>query len=371
MKLFILATLCGVLFSIACKSKKSDASVTINTPDNDFTEQFATLALPINLADTSLDRILTKEKALKIVGKNYFPDSLIQSYFEKGEKISYYSIGKAQNEDQEVYIVMKAIGATKKGVFLLCYDNTLKYKDGRLICKTDADSKTSYRAVITKNFDIKIIKSELVENSDAILTETSLAYNNAGFLGTVVTNDSDDEMDLQNPIDTLKQTRKYTGDYYADKKNFVSLRDGKDSGELIFFYHFEKNKDDCSGEIKDRILMTGPNTAIFMHDGDPCVMNIQFTASQLILKEDHGCGNKRPLDCTIDGNFTRKTGKNKVDKKVAPLPAATTDPSSVNTTPKKPKTTVPLKKPVTKPVKPTDIKPNPPKKAPVKQTEIQ
>jgi hypothetical protein len=366
MRLILFVVLLGTLLFSGCGgSKKSTPVVTVN---NEFTNQFPDIEVPISIADTSLDKALGSVKPLKISGSKYFPDSLVQSFFGKGEKITLYPIGKVQNEDQEIYVLMKGIGINKKAAFILCYDNQLHYKDGALICKTDGDAKTSYRAMITKNFDIKILKSELVPNGEPILTESYLAYNNAGFLGEVVTNDSDDELDLTNPIDTLPQTKKYSGDYFLDKKNFVSLRDSKDSGELIFFYHYEKAKQDCSGEIKDKIHLTGNATAAYMRDGDPCVMNIQFNGNQLILKEDHGCGNKRPMDCTLDGVFVKRLVKPASKKTDTKTPAAK---PGTNTKPlpgtKVPVTNKPVPKPLPKPAPKTVT----PKKPPVKQPEIQ
>jgi hypothetical protein len=363
--LLLLATVACTLF-YSCGSKEKEKGSVQTLVDNEFTEQFSELKLSIIVADTTLDKLVSKEKTLKLFAKKYFPDSLIQTYFDRSEKVTFFPIGKAQNEDQEIYIVIKATSGTKRAAFLLVYDNQLVYKDGILICKTDADSKTTYSSIIDKTFDITIRKSETVIGGDPILTETFLAYNTVGKLGKVVTNDSEDDIDLTNPIDTLPQTKKFTGDYYIDKKNFISLRDSKDSGELVFFYHFEKEKNDCNGEIKDQILFTGPNTAAYMHDGEPCVMNLQFTGTQLILKEDHGCGNKRPLDCTLDGNFTKKASKPKDPKKADKKPVdpkvklepVQVDPKNTVKPPVKPKPK-PKPKPITTP------------KAPVVNNDIQ
>ncbi len=79
-----------------------------------------------------------------------------------------------------------------------------------------------------------------------------------------------------NPIDTLKKTFQYTGDYAKDKTNFISIRDGNITGRYIFFIHFEKSKDDCTGELKGTMIMVSANKAVFQQSGDPCVIDFTF-----------------------------------------------------------------------------------------------
>lgn len=371
--LFILLILSIVLFSCSDKEKEGNDN-TLNI-ENDFTQQFAQLTLKFAVADTGLDKNIGKEKPLKIFGKKYFPDTLIYKYFEKGSKINYYPIGKTQNEDQEIYIVMKAISGNRKAAYVLVYDNQLNYKDGAMICQTDGDNKTTYLATIDKYFNIMIRRTDFVQGGEPNLTEVYLGYNNSGKFGALVTNDTDQEVALQNPIDTLPQTKKFTGDYYLDSKNLISLRDAKDSGELVFFYHYEKDKTDCSGEIKEKIKMTGNNTAVFMKDGDPCVMNVIFENNKLTLTEESGCGNKKnSLNCSLNGTFIKAAkkiskpsttttttvtplgAKPATTVKTATLPAATAKPGD--------------KKPV-KPVAKPSVSPTNTKKIPLKQPDIQ
>ncbi len=369
--LLIVFTSLTLLFSCGGKNNKdANKSVTI---ENEFTNQFSIISLPINISDKELEAPVLKEKQIKTFGKKFFPDSLTQSFFSPGEKINFYSIGKTQNEDQEVYILLKAISGDKKAAFLLCFDNQLNYKDGALLCKTDLDSKTSYLATIKKDLNILIRKTETVKDGEPILTESNLAYNNAGYLREVVTNFTDEDLDLTNPIDTFPQKRKFTGDYYIDNKNFVSIRDSKDSGELMFFYHYEKEKNDCNGEIKSTIKITGANSATFLQDGDPCVINFQFSNSQVLLKEDHGCGNKRPLDCTLNGVFNKKTKNGVAIKKDKPLILPKIDPATlepidptkkgnkIKTKSFKPRTNSrPATSPTNKPVTPKKVTPKQP-----------
>jgi hypothetical protein len=300
--LLVTAFLCGCGSK---KEKKGAAVVAETVSDNDFTNQFLPITLKYIVADTSLDRMNKDEKPLAISGKTFFPDSLIQGFFGTGAKVKYYPVGKAQNGDNELYVLMKAVSPEKKCILLLCYDNALAYKDGLVLCQADADPHTFFSGSIDNSYNIKVVREERTSPEDVTITDHTMAYNN-GRLMMVVNNDPEQQLTVVNPIDTLPQTRKFSGDYGTDKDNFISIRDGKDSSGFIFFYHFNKAGGDCGGEIKGKGDFTGATTARFMQDGDPCVINFTFTGSQITVKEDHGCGNYRGLDCKLDVVYTKK-----------------------------------------------------------------
>ena len=112
--------------------------------------------------------------------------------------------------------------------------------------------------------------------------------------------------DVINPIDTFPRKLKLAGDYGKDKKNFISIRDGRTANQLLVFMHLDKNKSSCTGELKGDILLTSPTTAIYRQGGDPCVMTLRFTSSSVTVKEDEGCASHRGQDCVFDGTFLRK-----------------------------------------------------------------
>jgi hypothetical protein len=343
--LFLLAIL-----TMHCGSKKDPAPKTTEgttTTGNDFTAQFPALALRYYIADTLLLPVGKQEKPMMITGMPHFPDSLLAGIFEKGEKPRFYALGQTSNNEKETYLVMKAVAGNKAAAFLLCYDSS-RYKDGVLLCKTDDDPKTNQSAVIDKSFNIMIHAEQKGSGAALQISDRSLIYNNLGFLMEAVNNDPNQQLAIINPIDTLPQLKKYSGDYSTDKNNFISIRDGRDSTEFEFFYHFRKDGDGCEGEIKGTGTITGPGQARFMQDGDPCVINFAITASQITIKEDHGCGNYRGMDCKLDGVYPKR-------KKAAPV-----SDSAKKTTKPIPKKEVktPLKKPADK-------------KAPVKHSDIQ
>jgi hypothetical protein len=216
-----------------------------------------------------------------------------------------------------------------------------------MLCRTDSDPSSYFSASIDRSFNIKVVEETRTSPEDVSISDKTLAFNSGRFM-MVVNNDPGQELAIINPIDTLAQTRKFSGDYHFDAKNFLSVRDGKDSTEYMFFYHFRKGSDECEGEIKGRATVTGAGTARYMQDGDPCVILFNFTASQVTVKEDEGCGSYRGMDCKLDGTYPKK-------KKAAPAPSKNVKDSVKKADKKKP--AAPVKPPV--------------KKAPVVNTEVQ
>lgn len=329
-----------VIFS--CSSKDDDVVTGAQAPaiDNDFTSQFPVIKLRYALSDTTLDRMTPGEKPLKLTANKYFPESLIRDYFDNGGKIDYYPMGKVQNGDQEIYVIMKAVSGFQRAAYILVYDNKLNYKDGSMICQTDGNPATSYYASLDRFFNITIRRTDYIKNAEPVLNEIFLAYNNSGKLGQVVTNGTAGEVDFINPIDTLPATKKYTGDYFMDDNNIVSFRDAPDSGRLMMFFTYQKTKETCEGEIKDFVKMVDGSKAVYQRDGDPCTIEFIFSGNSVTVKEGTDCGNKKgAFDCTLNGTFTKRIKKAKVEASnevINPLgakpptqaPANTVDPNA-------------------------------------------
>jgi hypothetical protein len=350
-RVILLLLACAYLIGCGGKSEKKNAA-TGNFKDNDFTGPFPYLELRYHVADSTLMNNIAGERPLTVIGKNYFPDSLIQSFFGKGAKPKFYPLGKARNGDKEIYVAMKAVDGEQRAAFLFCYDGQLNYKDGLILCHTDNNPATSSSATIDKSFNIMIHNETRHSSDDIEVKDQSLVYNSEGFFMDVVNNDPEKEQAMENPLDTFPAKRKYSGDYAADANNFVSIRDGKDSGTFMFYYYFEK-KEGCSNKIKDIATFNSKNTALFRKDGDPCVFSFTFNGNQLSIKEDHGCGNYRDMDCTLNGVFSlRKKGS-----LVADTAKRTTKPV--------------VAKPVDTKSKPAPkAKPEPPKKPLVKKAPV-
>ena len=119
---------------------------------------------------------------------------------------------------------------------------------------------------------------------------------------------------VYNPIDTLTQKDKLSGDYIKNSRNFVSVRDGKNARKFLFFVHFETD-DDCSGELKGEATLIKPNLAQYRKVGDACVLRLLFSGNKVTLIEEQACGNYRGIKCSFDGTYTKKKTSNLKSKK--------------------------------------------------------
>ncbi|WP_315816523.1 hypothetical protein [Paraflavitalea speifideaquila] len=107
-----------------------------------------------------------------------------------------------------------------------------------------------------------------------------------------------------NPIDTFPAKNKFSGDYVKDKKNFISVRDGKRSTEPLIFVHFEKT--DCRGELKGMARFVSPAVAVFQESGNPCTLEFNFNNNRVAMKETGGCGTYRDIKCFLKAPILKR-----------------------------------------------------------------
>ncbi|MEO6914286.1 MAG: hypothetical protein ABI151_00390, partial [Chitinophagaceae bacterium] len=96
------------------------------------------------------------------------------------------------------------------------------------------------------------------------------------------------------------------GDYTRDKRNIVSIRDGRKPGKLAFFVHFQKDNGDCSGELKGEADVRSPKIAVYRAQGNPCELEFLFDGNKVTLREVAACGSYRDIRCFFEGSFNRK-----------------------------------------------------------------
>ncbi len=117
---------------------------------------------------------------------------------------------------------------------------------------------------------------------------------------------ADEEQEIINPIDTFQQKNKYAADYIKDKRNYISIRDGKNASTILFFIHFEKDDGDCTGELKGEAVLTGTKNALYRATGNPCVLEFTFAGNTVAMKELEACGSYRDIKCFFDGAYSKK-----------------------------------------------------------------
>lgn len=294
-----------ILVFIGCGNKKTN-----DKKDGfsfaQFANQFKTVSTPYQLSDTALFKNRDTASIRPEDFEGIISDSLKLKLFGKG-KIKYLPLVKIKGKDGISYYVVKAVSGNRKAALLLTFS---KDRFGALLPFIVPDDNATTSQLSSIDNSLSISKNVIRKKTNGVVEEGKEVYEydapSKKFL-LIMTNPLDNShLAIINPIDTLPHKHKFTGDYIKDKRNFVSVRDGRSSSQLLFFIHFEKNNAACTGELKGNLLFTSPTTAIYRQGGDPCVLTFRFTATSVSIKEDEGCGSHRGLNCVFDDTFQRK-----------------------------------------------------------------
>ncbi len=306
-----------VLFLFSCGDKKNSLSGDAPVEVEDFIEAFPDIKLPKTFYDTSLHRLGDTATISRAVFIQFIPDSALGSVAGTNSKIAIQPVGKIKS-DEELYLLAKFNENKKASLVAFVLDNNNKFLATKELVTNKANDGYSHFVSINREPTFSIAREKFTKDNQLFYTRTGYAYNkDAGFM--VVVNDSNEDIKKQdsiiNPIDTFTKANKYSGDYIKDKKNFISLRDGKNANTYMFFVHFEKNKGECVGELKGEMVMKDENTAQYTAGGDPCVINFKFSGSQIQMKEEGTCGNYRGIKCFFEDRFNKKKDPKPKQKK--------------------------------------------------------
>jgi hypothetical protein len=292
------------LFLFACKGKdKSEKHVA--GAEGGVSEPFPTLTLPYQLSDTAF---LRNRDTASIRGDEFsLPDSLKNRLFGKSAKVHYTAMGKMPERNGAVLYLVKAVSGSRKAALLYAFSQS-NMAGVIPFLVPDADPTTTQVSSIDKAQSILVnIFQRREDNTVGEGKDVYGYYPDLKQFALILTNPlNTGNLDIQNPIDTLPRTHKFSGDYIQDKRNYVSVRDGRYPNQLQVFIHIERNEGSCTGELKGSILMTSATAGVYQQGGDPCVLQLRFGASSVSLHEESGCGSRRGLDCVFDGTFNKK-----------------------------------------------------------------
>jgi len=304
----IIALVCCVF---SCKPKKADLAGDAPVKVNDFIAAFKPLVLPYAVADTNLAEAADTTTIGHAVFAQFIPDSVYNKTINPGKKINIRPIGRIQkSKDKEIYL-LAAITQNKRthlGVFVL--NKKYQFLAGKLFLQT-AEADGYVHSVAINKEPTFLVGKEKTNNDTKQLQFTHIGwiYNDAGAF-MVVVNDSNEDLKkasiIINPVDTMPRKNKLSADYTAGKRNFISIRDGKNANTYRFFVHFEKKDGTCTGELKGELKMKDATSGSYNQSGDACGIDFTFNGNEVSLKELGGCGNHRGMDCLFDDTFTRK-----------------------------------------------------------------
>jgi hypothetical protein len=219
-----------------------------------------------------------------------------------------YAAGKLVVKKAETYLFIKALGQTKKVLYLACLDQDLHFKTGMPIVIREEGNEMRYSSTIDNKYAVSISQLHRDAEGKSYFVRAVYVYNPEGIFTLIMMESNQGKprsSQVYNPIDTLSKKHKFTGDYIQDKRNFISFRDGKNNSVLRFFVHFEKDNGNCKGELKGEARFVSSTTARYLASGDPCSLEFNFTEKNVRMKELEGCGNHRDIRCYFDGVYLK------------------------------------------------------------------
>ena len=299
-----------VVFLWSCRNGKSD--------DNGFSyEKFAGLFPKEQAAYQLSDADLLSNKDTTVIRSpefaKFISDSLKNKLFGKSSKVRYVAMARVKAPKNTIYYIVRATSGGKKVALLIPFTND-QFDVAFPFLVPDDDATTSQLSTIDKsNAIIKAVSQKKPAGDVAEGREVYQYVPEAKQFTLLLTNPLNNVAEVINPIDTFARKHRFSADYLKDKKNYISIRDGRSSNELLFYIHIEKGE--CSGEIKGTLLLTASNRAVYRQSGEPCQLSLQFLGNAITVKEGGGCGSRRGLDCSFDGTYNRKKEKSKTSKK--------------------------------------------------------
>jgi hypothetical protein len=302
--------LCYLFFItlFACGEKKLDLTGASILRPKEFLSIFPVISSTYIAYDSNFIKLADTSKIGLRAINQFIPDSVTKKYIGKEKSPSFYPVGRITKE-KETYLLLNIELKHKIEMVVFVIDTKSNhYLSSKFLI--DNSTQDDYVHSISINKEPTFILSQ-----EKTSKENFVQFSRSGWVYTasegfmIVINDSNEspsKSTIINPIDTLPHRNKYSADYAEDKRNFISIRDGKNNSTYTFFIHFEKNEGSCIGELKGDFKMKDANHGIYTFNGDPCVIDFIFEDNQIKVKETGSCGNHRGIKCFFDDQFTRK-----------------------------------------------------------------
>lgn len=315
MKLFTASLMVLLLILVACKNEPVERQI---PPEHAaFFSAYSPLTLPFQVTDTTINSVPDSGIISLKAFTNLVSDSIFNVPFGKNRNLKLLPIGKIERNARENYFVTKASSNNQSAIYLTVFDSN-KVMANMPLLVADNDKITN-SASIDKKLSI-VVNKDWYEGNDQYYDRTIYAYNNAGLFSVVLTETNQQRTidgAVINPLDTFPSTFAYSGDYPKNKNNLISIRDGRQPNQYLFFIHFENSGEEpCIGEIKGEMTMTSEKTGEYRGSSDLCVLQFNFSGSQVTIKENGSCGNYRGIRCFFNHTFNKKrTPKTSAKKK--------------------------------------------------------
>ena len=311
-------TLLLVIGLYSCKDKKVNLAGDAPVKVKDFISAFKELPLPYYVGDTNIAKVGDTILISDAIFRQFIPDSALALWVNTSKEYTIHPLGRIQ-KTSETYLL--SVVTQNKKIQLIAF--VLNSKNNYVASKSIFDNVTNdgymHSLSINKEPTFVISKEKIANDTkQLVFTRVGWIYGSDNAFMVVINDTNEDPKKLNqiiNPIDTLSKKNKLSGDYFQDKKNYMSIRDGKNANTYLFFIHFEKKNSTCIGELKGDFKIKNATTAVYNQGGDPCVIDFNFNDSNVTLKEKGSCGNRRGMECFFDDTFTKKREIKAVKKK--------------------------------------------------------
>jgi hypothetical protein len=299
----------------ACNNPEADISGDEKIKADDFVKAFQSLDLPLIIADTTLKNFGDSTQISKAVFLQFFPDSALQRFSgDAGDKLVINPAGLIHKKERD-FLLIKFSSPKKMQLGAFVMNDKHAFLASLPLLSNLKSDNYNHSMSITEEPTFIFRKEKFTTDNKSLYSRNGFAYSMSSNSFAEVLHDSNDDTaknnEIINPIDTFPSTNKFSGDYVANKRNFISIRDGKNALTYTFFIHFENKNGDCVGELKGFMNLTDEKNAVFSESGDPCVINFKFTSTAVKVKEEGNCGNHRGITCLFDFTFKKKKSETK------------------------------------------------------------
>lgn len=307
----MLRTVCILFVTVffACKETKQRTVADEDLTIKDFLQLSPELKLPFAVHDSILQK---KEKDSAAINQKVFqsfvPDSVYKKNHPVTRQLKLFVLGKSTDAQKGNYVFIKSVAGNRKAVHLYYFDEKNSFTGSTKLLDNTPSSKPGRYVRIDSRYNISFIKEQRTPTGEVWTDESIYYMDTKGNMILTMTNSTQDRSDeiMGNPIDTLPRKNKYSADYSGDKKNLVSIRDGRTSKTFQFFIHFSKQNGECVGELKGEGEFTANGKGVFHDKGSPCEILFSFTTNSVSMKETNGCGSYRDITCFFEGTYPRK-----------------------------------------------------------------
>lgn len=302
-----------ILFSFvffACSQAEKDINTAENLTVEDFINSFPLQPLPIQFNSNNLDQKESDSFLIipKVVMK-FLPDSIFKKDFPNTNRIKFYRKARHKAEEtKESYLFLLAEDKNKKKLFVLSFNEKDEYTAALQLIEKTKEKNVLLEGGLDNKLTITKTKNKEYPDKKIYYEKNAFIYNNANGKFTLILTDSNLPLDetIYNPIDTISKKNTFSGDYYMNKKNFVSIRDGAKEGKIQFFIHIDKNETACTGSLRGDLVQVKPKVFHYSKADDHCVIEFSFIGKKLQVRELEACGNHRGVRCNFDGKYNKK-----------------------------------------------------------------